>query len=231
MSILELGELVEELSDILEITVDARKANVRHRIQPPELVQDVLPEPGGRHLLVPGVDEPALDLVQEAFEGLRRDGTFHARAPEARQELVAVIGLAPTIVLHDERQGLFHPFVRGVAPSAMLTLSPASRDLACLGKARVDDAVLQRSAIGAAHIRAHASARTEPGQCSAASSSANEADEGFQVSRLWKHVEPDEAVDVVAFRGGKAKVARERSGVARDINHAFRTRQELAVFE
>ena len=96
----------------------------------------------------------------------------------------------------------------------MLTLTEASGDLPCLRKTGVDHAVFQRSAIGAAHIRAQASARAEPGQRSGRRSHANEAHHGLQVGRLGKHVEADEAVDAVAFGRGKAEGARKRRGVA-----------------
>jgi len=191
----------------------------------------VLSEPHGSNLLISCVHEPALDLVQETLERLGRNRALHAGSSEASKQLGAVVGLTAAVVLDDQRQRLFHPFVRGVAPFAMLTLAPASRNFSSLRKARVDHTVFQRSTVGAAHIRAQASARAEPGQRSAPRSRANEADERLQVGCVGKHVESDEAVYAVAFRRSEAEVARERCGVAGDIDHALRAGQQIAVLE
>ena len=53
MSILEAAELLEELADILEVPVDARKSDVGYRVDGSQLVKHVLAESQGGHLLLP----------------------------------------------------------------------------------------------------------------------------------------------------------------------------------
>jgi hypothetical protein len=95
----------------------------------------------------------------------------------------------------------------------MLTLTASSGHLTSLREARIYYAVVERSTIGAAHIRAQASARAQAGQRSMWRSSPNQTDERFQVGCLGKHVEADHAVDSVALRRGESEIACERRRV------------------
>ena len=105
------------------------------------------------------VDQPAFDLVKETFERLGRYWALDARASKAGVELVAVVGLPAAIVLHDQRERLLHSFVGRGATPAVLALASSPGDLTGLREPRVDDAIFQGSAVGAAHMTKDGSAR------------------------------------------------------------------------
>jgi hypothetical protein len=103
MSVLEFVELVEELPNVLKVPVDAGETHVCDRVQASELVQDVLSKSPRKNLLISGVDEPPLHLVQETLECFGRHGSLYASAPEASKQLGPVVGLSPAVVLDDQR--------------------------------------------------------------------------------------------------------------------------------
>ena len=110
-------------------------------------------------LMVSLTEAVSLHLAEEAFERFGGNRPLHTRTAKPREKLVPVVRLTSPVVLDDQGSHLLHPFVRGVTTLAVLAFAPSSCRLPRLREARVDHAVVQRSAIGAAHILRNASAQ------------------------------------------------------------------------
>ena len=61
----ELGELFEELPDVLEVPIDRGKANKGHVVQPAQLIHDGLADHPGQHLALAGGLLPAAAAAQD----------------------------------------------------------------------------------------------------------------------------------------------------------------------
>src|SRR5450830_1322301 len=150
-------ELVHEVAEILEPAVNGREPHVRHLIELLELLHDLGAELHGRHLARLSRRESRLDLVADGLERLRLDGTLLTGFHEAAEQLVAVERLAPAVLLHDEKGDLLDGLVGREAALAGVALPPPADRRSFAALARVDDAVVSRAAVRAAH-------GTEPSQ-------------------------------------------------------------------
>src|SRR5690606_2518152 len=91
------------------------------------------------------------DVVDHLLDALVGDGALDARHADAGQHLLAVIGLAPSIVLHHRERGGFHIFIRGVALAAFEAFTPTPDGLPAAACAGVDDLVFIALAVRAFH--------------------------------------------------------------------------------
>ena len=100
----QFRDFVDERADVLELTVDRRKADIGDFVDVLEFFHGELADLPGGDFLFEGVLEGGLDVGDGFFDGLDRDRTFLTGAQQAVEQLDAVETLAGAVFLDDDQR-------------------------------------------------------------------------------------------------------------------------------
>src|SRR5262249_7822818 len=128
----QILELVHELIDVLERAIDRGEAHVGDGVELVERLHHRLADHRARDLALGAVEEAALDAVDVLLDLLDADRALLARLGEAGDDLHAVEGLAPAVLLDHRRQVLLDALVGREAAAALLALATPPDDVAVL---------------------------------------------------------------------------------------------------
>src|SRR4029079_11670520 len=140
-----------ESLEILEALVDAGEPDVGDLVDAAELLHGERPDPRRGHLGDAGGAELGLDRVGGRFGGAVRNGPPGQRLAQPRHEPVAIEFLARPVALDDDEPGGLDPLVRREPHGTRGALAAAADGRRIVEVARVDDAGLPLTALGAAH--------------------------------------------------------------------------------
>lgn len=147
----ERADFVDELTDVAKFLVDARKADVRHLIDPAQALHHRIADGLGRYLAVEAGLERVQHILDQHRSLLRIDRTFVAGRPHSPNQFVAVEVLASAISFEYDDSIADMRFCRGEAMTAFqaFTTSPNGRPL--LSNSGIDHFVFDGRALGATH--------------------------------------------------------------------------------
>src|SRR5262249_48377095 len=120
----QLLQLLHELADVLERAVDRREAHVGDGIEAVQLTHHRLADDRALQLALAAPLQAALDAFDDRLDLLHRDRPLLARPLQPGDDLHAVEGLAPAVLLHHHRQRVFGALVGGEAAMALEALAP-----------------------------------------------------------------------------------------------------------
>jgi len=141
----------DELTDVIELSVNRNVADVGHGIDVMELVHDLGTNARGRNLMVVILVEFTEDFVDRASDSIHRDFSFFASLHEAAEEFLAIHGFPAAVALDDPEFGPLHLLVGCEAGSAIQALAPPPNRRAIFGRSRIDNFVLLVTALDATH--------------------------------------------------------------------------------
>src|SRR6266852_4640085 len=160
----QVFELVHELVDILEGTVDRGEAHIRDLVDAMQFVHYGTADERTRDFLAAALRYRRFDSVDYLLNRLHRDRPLLACLLDPGDYLGAVEGLAPVVLLDHHRRRFLDALIRREAPLARRAHSPAADSRAVPRHPRIDDAVATMAAEGASHTRslARSAARDHP---------------------------------------------------------------------
>lgn len=144
-------ELGFEFADIFEVAVDAGEADVGDGVQVFEARHDELADLAGGAFALGRVDDEGFGFIDDGLHLGGGDIAFLAGLEQAVEDLLAVETLAAAVFLDDHVGDLVDALVGGKAFFAALALAPPPDGIGFLALARVDDAILTETAVGALH--------------------------------------------------------------------------------
>ena len=147
----EVFEFFFELADVFEVAVYRCEADVGDGVEAFEVLHNQLADFRGGTFAFRGVHEIGLSGVDNLFQLSRGDGAFFAGAEEAAEDLLAVEAFPAAVFFNDHVRDFVDALVGGAAAIALLALAATANGISFLAFARVDDAILKKSAVGALH--------------------------------------------------------------------------------
>jgi hypothetical protein len=140
--------LVFEVGERLEATVNRGEPQVRDLIQVPERAEDGKANLVGRNLTAPPAPDRVFHLLREQRKLIFADWPALARAPNTADDLVPVKGLGDTTSLGNSQDDRL---LGGEAAPAGWTRTPTADRGAVIGGPAVNDPAIRMPAIRAIH--------------------------------------------------------------------------------
>ena len=148
----QFRDFVDERADVLELTVDRRKADIGDFVDVLEFFHGELADLPGGDFLFEGVLEGGLDVGDGFFDGLDRDRTFLTGAQQAVEQLDAVETLAGAVFLDDDQRDGLDDLIRGEALAALRAFTATTDAFAFVGGAGIDNFAVFTTAVRAFHM-------------------------------------------------------------------------------
>jgi len=145
-------DFLDELTDVLEASVDGSVADVSDLIELVEGVHHLGADEVGGDLALKILFERLKNIVRGFLEHLEGYGALFAGLAHAAEKFVAVEGFAAAVTFEDAKVLAFDFFVGGETLAASDALASAADATAVLGQAGVDHLVLEVAAFGAVHL-------------------------------------------------------------------------------
>jgi len=140
-----------ELTDVLEVPVNGCEADVGDSVQGSEALHDQFTDTRPRNLRSELAGQSVLNAVDQAIDIVLRYRTFGTCDENAPRQLGTVELFDPAVVLQDKERPLLNMLVGGESGSADRALPSPPHSPSAAAIARVDDPVLGRIAVWAAH--------------------------------------------------------------------------------
>ena len=148
----EFSEFIHEGTDILELAVDRRKADVGDRIKAVDALDHQLADFGTGDFLLLAVKDLLLDLIHNALDLVDTDRTLVAGAQDSSLDLLTVIGFA-VVVFFDNDHGDRLYFFIGRKPSfAGIAYSASADGVILLDRSGIGNSGIFTAAIRTSHI-------------------------------------------------------------------------------
>ena len=144
-------ELQLEFAHIFKVAIDACETNVGNRVDLFETRHDELANRAGRAFALGRINNESLRFIYHALQLEGGDIAFLAGLHQSAENFLAIEFLTPPILLDDHVWDLVDALIRGEALVASLTFASPADGLGFLALARVYDAVLGKSTVGAFH--------------------------------------------------------------------------------
>jgi hypothetical protein len=124
-----------------EVEKDRSEPYSRENINRREFLQCAAPYVVARHFPLARFLEFALYAIDQATNGLCRDGTLYAGMLNTSEQLVAIVLFSPLVSLDDSGQDLLDTFPRREASSTFVAFPAASNFRSVTCETRIDDSV------------------------------------------------------------------------------------------
>src|SRR6185437_1066536 len=147
----QLLQLFLEFAYVLEVAVDAGKADIGDGIEGLQAVHQQLADFAGGALALGRVHEEVFGLVDQRFHIAGGDGAFFAGVQQAAEDFLALEFLAASVFFHHHVGDFVDALIGGEALVAALAFAAAANGLGFFTLARINYAVLRKPAVWAFH--------------------------------------------------------------------------------
>ena len=131
-------QFVHKLPDVLELPIDGGETDISHTIQLMKLFHNLLAYLRTLDLLLPLLLEVEFDAIDDLLDKVNADRPLLAGPSEAIEDLEAIEGLPPSVLLDDQGKIILWPLARGKTLLAAETFPSPADGLLVSAQAGVD---------------------------------------------------------------------------------------------
>lgn len=142
----ELFQLVHELLDVFELSVNGGKPDVGHAVELMELLHHLLADLGTSDLPLALLLKVELDPVDDLLEKVHADRSLFAGLFQSVEDLQTVKGFPSTILLDHGRKGFLGPLAGGKAFVTTQAFPAATDRFFILRQTRIDNLAVAMAA-------------------------------------------------------------------------------------